>query len=184
MKVTLRMARLSAAGLALAIAGLGAAPPSHAAQTFERYEFSADTPGPTASHSGSFSFLYDDETFTPTLLEIDYAIGGTVFTTANAAMSSQTTPAGYVHLFLFGKQSGYVLYPAVDDFILTFRIQGPPGYKSFAYTQAEADDVVFNAYDQFALEKVAVPEPGTWALMILGFGLTGAAVRRRHALPA
>jgi PEP-CTERM motif len=30
----------------------------------------------------------------------------------------------------------------------------------------------------------AVPEPGAWALMILGFGLTGAAVRRRNALPA
>jgi hypothetical protein len=29
-----------------------------------------------------------------------------------------------------------------------------------------------------------VPEPTTWALMILGFGLTGAAVRRRHGLAA
>jgi len=28
-----------------------------------------------------------------------------------------------------------------------------------------------------------VPEPATWALMILGFGLTGHAVRRRHAQP-
>ncbi|MBU1375410.1 MAG: PEPxxWA-CTERM sorting domain-containing protein [Alphaproteobacteria bacterium] len=30
----------------------------------------------------------------------------------------------------------------------------------------------------------AVPEPATWAMMILGFGLVGASVRRRvHALP-
>ncbi len=25
-----------------------------------------------------------------------------------------------------------------------------------------------------------VPEPATWAMMILGFGVAGAAVRRRH----
>ena len=27
----------------------------------------------------------------------------------------------------------------------------------------------------------AAPEPATWAMMITGFGLTGAAVRRRRA---
>lgn len=30
----------------------------------------------------------------------------------------------------------------------------------------------------------AVPEPATWALTILGFGLTGAALRRRRSIPA
>lgn len=29
---------------------------------------------------------------------------------------------------------------------------------------------------------IAVPEPGTWTLMIMGFGLTGALVRRRRAV--
>jgi hypothetical protein len=28
---------------------------------------------------------------------------------------------------------------------------------------------------------IAVPEPGTWAMMILGFGIAGASLRRRRA---
>ena len=44
--------------------------------------------------------------------------------------------------------------------------------------------------DQFGLDNLttsgggAIPEPGTWALMIGGFGLAGAALRRRQAAAA
>lgn len=43
--------------------------------------------------------------------------------------------------------------------------------------------------DSFGLDNVlsssgAVPEPSAWALMILGFGTAGAALRRRRAAPA
>jgi hypothetical protein len=34
-------------------------------------------------------------------------------------------------------------------------------------------------YDDFSF--VAVPEPSTWAMMLLGFGMVGVAVRRRKA---
>lgn len=34
------------------------------------------------------------------------------------------------------------------------------------------------------IEVAPIPEPGTWALMILGFGATGAALRRRKAVAA
>ena len=34
----------------------------------------------------------------------------------------------------------------------------------------------------FSATITAVPEPATWALMIMGFGLTGAAVRRKRAV--
>ena len=37
------------------------------------------------------------------------------------------------------------------------------------------------AYDRFTFEVANVPEPASWALMIAGFGLTGAAMRRRRA---
>ncbi|WP_419807938.1 choice-of-anchor C family protein [Sphingomonas sp.] len=37
------------------------------------------------------------------------------------------------------------------------------------------------ALDSVSVSLSAVPEPATWALMILGFGLTGGAMRRRRA---
>lgn len=40
----------------------------------------------------------------------------------------------------------------------------------------------FLLVDDFRMN--AVPEPGTWALMIAGFGLAGAALRHRKAVPA
>jgi hypothetical protein len=43
-------------------------------------------------------------------------------------------------------------------------------------------DAVFSGTATF--EALAVPEPGAWALMILGFGGTGAMMRRRRALVA
>lgn len=38
-----------------------------------------------------------------------------------------------------------------------------------------------NGYQGFSASANAVPEPATWALMIVGFGMIGAAMRRRQA---
>jgi hypothetical protein len=39
-----------------------------------------------------------------------------------------------------------------------------------------------DVHTDFGFRIAAVPEPGTWALMILGFGGTGALLRRRRQL--
>lgn len=36
----------------------------------------------------------------------------------------------------------------------------------------------------YVLENTAVPEPGSWAMLIAGFGIVGASMRRRRQLPA
>ncbi|MBV8972523.1 MAG: PEP-CTERM sorting domain-containing protein [Sphingomonadaceae bacterium] len=42
----------------------------------------------------------------------------------------------------------------------------------------------FQTTPGLALPFGAVPEPAAWALMVVGFGLVGAATRRRQAVPA
>jgi hypothetical protein len=41
-----------------------------------------------------------------------------------------------------------------------------------------------NSFEVDALSGSAVPEPATWAMMITGFGLAGAAIRRRRTILA
>ena len=57
---------------------------------------------------------------------------------------------------------------------------------TFGFTQAEAVAKVRfesskNAFEYDTLAIAVVPEPATWAMMILGFGLVGGAMRRRPA---
>lgn len=46
------------------------------------------------------------------------------------------------------------------------------------------DTVHGNNGGAFRVEVTAVPEPADWVLLIAGFGLTGAAMRRRRYVPA
>ncbi len=75
----------------------------------------------------------------------------------------------------------------------TFAIDNRPGFQTFTFNRSgvrafeirnaylQLDNVILNA----APAAGAVPEPASWALLIAGYGLTGAALRRRHRiLPA
>jgi hypothetical protein len=73
--------------------------------------------------------------------------------------------------------------PGVFTFGLTTRDSGliaPVTTDRLRFTATGGD----NYYALSELQAFAVPEPGTWALMIAGFGLAGAALRRRSALTA
>lgn len=64
-----------------------------------------------------------------------------------------------------------------------------PAYSAFLFTTRVGGDVNYGGdlgqgYRLDSISADAVPEPATWAMFIAGFGLIGAAVRRRTALEA
>lgn len=82
---------------------------------------------------------------------------------------------------------------ALSDFSHTLEWRGVTGFQAFdadgrqidlapggRFTLLNSDGVDFWS----APGSGAVPEPATWALMIAGFGLAGAALRRRRSVPA
>jgi PEP-CTERM motif len=69
---------------------------------------------------------------------------------------------------------------------VTFNIPETELYKRYLFTTRVGGDVLFggdrgNGYQLLALAG-ALPEPGTWAMMIGGFGLAGASLRRQRKL--
>ena len=54
---------------------------------------------------------------------------------------------------------------------------GITSFKIYQPNSGTGDGVVF---DNFSFSAAAVPEPATWAMMILGMGAVGFAMRRRN----
>jgi hypothetical protein len=50
---------------------------------------------------------------------------------------------------------------------------------TFALSTTAQNSLPNRPFDNYSVTIAAVPEPASWALMILGFGVAGAAVRRR-----
>ena len=101
--------------------------------------------------SVQLSISSDNVTFTP-------------FTSFNPVDTPNNTDYG-PQVFSFGTQTGrYVRFAATNC------PQQPAGFNSCAI-----GEVAFRAAGP------AVPEPATWALMLAGFGLAGAAIRGRRA---
>lgn len=74
-------------------------------------------------------------------------------------------------------------------FTYDFVASGPSVRLTFLTSTALSSSYLGAGLDNVAFERVStpppsVPEPGAWALMILGFGLTGAGLRRARLAPA
>lgn len=175
------------AAIVLAVACVTAGGPASAAQVIKAYDFAANTLlGPTLHHQGSFSFSYDDADFVPTLLSIDFSIGSTEFSLANTGMTKFETFDGEVRFMVGGAPCGPgCIFPGKDDFYIVFSASPTGRGASFAYSQQGFDGAYPAGFGwgaekgDFSLTPAAIPEPGTWALLILGFGLVGSGLRAR-----
>ncbi len=116
---------------------------------------------------------YDDPLARPPAMEelVDYAV---------STFESFPDVGGTVGEALFTSAVGRVGRPVVRDqgrYLYNFRI--PPGATLTRARAKARDDAAADAPTM-----AVVPEPATWALMILGFGAVASALRRRRSLPA
>jgi hypothetical protein len=146
-------------------------------------------PGPGATYTqenldGDFSFVYEGATQT---------IDGQTLTAGDNLLSGSFSGAwiqgiGSGGSFTDVAENGGLVFNVTSKFIGLSTIEG--GDFSFDLTKASPNIGAsagqtlnnFRASSSGTLD-ITVPEPSTWALMILGFGGAGALLRRRRACP-
>jgi len=69
----------------------------------------------------------------------------------------------------------------IDDTSATRDLVSLAGFSSVTRLVISSTDFGGVLYDDFSFTAAGVPEPASWALMILGFGLAGVAFRRHGA---
>ena len=166
------------------------APAAHAAVTIVDYSF--DTAGGTSVGGGSFSY---DSSLTGALTFADLA-------SFTLTLGSNTYDLSFVnsgnfspyYLFGFNADSGTFVSQSVGGFptILAgiknsftegFFVRNDANYTLVRDYASNAGEIYFD-HVSISMSTGAVPEPATWAMLITGFGLVGAALRRRTAVPA
>lgn len=81
----------------------------------------------------------------------------------------------------FGWMTSWIEFNTVGEQDQTFSfVEGVDGRYAFSVTEVGANNVALNIR---RLDS-AVPEPATWALMLVGFGAVGAAMRRNRRVGA
>lgn len=75
---------------------------------------------------------------------------------------------------------GTILAPLAKISVSGSKVAGSIVGDSFKSANTQVAGAAFSGF----FPGPAVPEPATWALLILGFGMVGAAMRRRQARPA
>lgn len=100
---------------------------------------------------------------------VRYLIGGTTFQFGDGNASGGIGPVSGGGYYSSAAQS----LTAAGQYVTTFTLANPGNVSFFIY-----DDNLSDNRGGVSLAISAVPEPATWALMMLGFGAIGFAMRR------
>jgi hypothetical protein len=187
--VSRTIGRMALAGVAMAM--LAASP---AAAVTINFSFSSDTLDPEIGNAvagtvtGRIIGLVDNSTSAATSLFIDsFSVGGF----AGVPVDVLTWSGQYANSFTLvnGVITGATFH--ADTSASTFSqlfINVPLGYTNgntnYASVGASNEISIWNNNGLRGVTFGAVPEPASWALLITGFGLTGAAMRRRRVATA
>jgi hypothetical protein len=132
--------------------------------------------------AGNYFVNADPGTLTST---IESAIGSAFLNYNNVTLQVLGGPAGLGITWTPVNYSG--AYDRSIDrtfgFDLTFTGIDPGSY-NFSINALVDGGIIATETDAFTVTGGGVPEPASWALMIGGFGLAGATLRRRRAQPA
>ena len=159
-----------------AAAALSITAPAHAAIVTTGYTFTTGDAG-----SGTFSVDFDTVAATYTLSAFDYTLGATTFSTANVTLQ-QTGGFSFV---IGGNTNGATIVSSLggaDDFVFDW---GPgPVFPPSTFTYYVAADIfperrTINTLAFAQTPTGGVPEPATWAMMLVGFAGMGFALRRK-----
>jgi hypothetical protein len=137
------------------------------------------TPGPISSYgsgSGSFAGVFCGPGACGTIQDLNnLSVGLQPF--ANFFVLTGGTGPASIAFSLTAITSIVRSNPGFLDFTATgtFNVTGFDPTPGIFYFSAQGNNVT-----SFSASTVAVPEPGTWALMLLGFGGIGMAMRRRR----
>jgi hypothetical protein len=158
---------------ALAAASLSAAPAVAAIVTTD-YTISGGT-------SGTFTLDFNTvgSTYTLTALNLTIPGGSTTFTTANSGLQFPLGPT----LTLGGNVSNVdniLVSGGADDFLVSFDATLASQSSTLSYFVAGTQIVPFTTVT-ISQGSAAVPEPASWAMMLLGFGGMGLVMRRNGA---
>lgn len=181
------MKLLPAVGGALVAACLSASAASAATIT-RHYEFVASdfSGGPLAQVTGTFSLTFDPFVSSSGLLDaLSVSHPGLTLTKANTAYSYSYGGVPQFSPLTIGGTVGGVstVSTGASDFSLSFLGAGtdPLSVLPLNFTYSTGSGQSWSGTFQVSTYTPAaqVPEPGIWAMMIVGFGLAGAALRSR-----
>ncbi len=128
--------------------------------------------------SGTFSLELTGSAYALTALDLTFGSAGFSLSNADVETFSPFVTLGGA------SQGVYIVTPLSDDFTLGFNPTVALQERYVFYWNAGNQNYV-EGFVTITQVAAAVPEPGTWGMMLLGFGATSVALRRsRRRAPA